>query len=438
MSRCDDNSRTPTGLPNECIKAEFGCVPVTTGEPVYIPKPDQLPFAKEMGCNDDVVALWVYVCDHGWCKLDPSLCRLKPVNIDVLANKCQDLKIPVIFNIEGCCVEGHVDLQELAEEVWDCLDIDIPEIPTFPTACELIATLDDVDPAPAGPRVVPFGGTFKVLSKDPCGFEELQLPANPVDVQCSGNRLVINGQSVGLATSGAGAAWNLQNAQSINGSQPVGTELILVSNVPFVIPDNGCGTMTITVGHWYHTLSQILSTGFMRVVSEISFDNGVTWQSAGSSGAVHATDTEFLDHNWTGLRNIVVAPGPHTLAFRARLDSSAVVDVGDLVPFNQGRVQMSWPTICCGAAAAAALLRAGVEDDGTVATAREAVDILAALSELRHYHDPVSNSTYQLEGLIEPQATWEQVTEKERIDIEDQAFMQYFKKKSAEIAAAKA
>lgn len=120
---CGENGATQTGVQGECKPIDIGCIPETTGQPSYTPNKDQQPFAIDKDTN----TLWVYSCNDEWIPFNVSLCRLGLVDISVLGDICNQLNIPVVYNINGVCVEGKVTLDNIAQEIAKCLDFTIIE-----------------------------------------------------------------------------------------------------------------------------------------------------------------------------------------------------------------------------------------------------------------------------------------------------------------------
>lgn len=118
---CSSASGVAPGIPLDCPPVVIGCVPVTVGEPTIVPEIDQLPFHFDptTGC------LWFYVCSGvGWASLCPnSLCDLDAVDISGVNDLCNALNIPVTYDVQGNCVEGTITLQNLADEIADCIGL---------------------------------------------------------------------------------------------------------------------------------------------------------------------------------------------------------------------------------------------------------------------------------------------------------------------------
>lgn len=120
MGDCNATNTSQNGLLSDCDPTFIGCVPVTNGEPIVIPEVDQLP----IHIDPDTGCIWLYVCDEiGWFSVCPGsqLCDLTPVDVSVLVDVCEELNIPVSYTFNGECVEGVVTLQNLADEIANCL-----------------------------------------------------------------------------------------------------------------------------------------------------------------------------------------------------------------------------------------------------------------------------------------------------------------------------
>lgn len=123
MGTCPDGQVTVMGKCPTGKVLDIHCVPETSGMPDYTPADDQLPFAFDS--TEGV--LWLFLCESGtWVAYDLSLCRLSPVDVDVIANLCEFLNIPVVFDNQGVCVEGTITLQKLADQIALCLDYQLP------------------------------------------------------------------------------------------------------------------------------------------------------------------------------------------------------------------------------------------------------------------------------------------------------------------------
>lgn len=57
---CDNNTTLTPGYCCECSPNELGCIPITDGEPEWVPNPDQLPYAFDPTTD----CIWMYVCDE--------------------------------------------------------------------------------------------------------------------------------------------------------------------------------------------------------------------------------------------------------------------------------------------------------------------------------------------------------------------------------------
>ena len=179
------------------------------------------------------------------------------------------------------------------------------------------------------------------------GFILRSIPQVVAD--CAGSTLSVDGRTVGIGQSGTAVAWNLINALGFTGASTEDDSFILFGPQDITIPDLGCGVLSVGINHFYQSHS-LISTGALIVVSEISFDGGVTWEPAGSAGAAHGENAVFHDNHTTGYRNRGLAPGTYALMMRVRLDNIVgSPTVADEVTFNQGRIQFNWPEICCGA-----------------------------------------------------------------------------------------
>lgn len=129
---CRDNSHLKIPLSEVCEEIEIGCVPQTKGKPEWTPLPDQLPIAHDP--EEDT--LWMYDCSQRiWRPLRKfRLCDLEEVSLNNLQDICNVLRIPVFYGLAQGCTEGHISVEELAAELWECWDWD-DDITSFEASC---------------------------------------------------------------------------------------------------------------------------------------------------------------------------------------------------------------------------------------------------------------------------------------------------------------